>query len=136
MTAVSTTPSTTPTTDGTVGNRKTYLTGKRPGLRVPMREVVLSTGDSVVLYDTWGPYTDRDYEAEVRRGLPALRRRGSPNGGTRSATTAVRCALRTTAASPLTCATSTRCSRRRDGDRCGVPEAEPSRSWRTRAAAS
>jgi phosphomethylpyrimidine synthase len=65
--------STTPTTDGTVRSRKTYLTGDRPGLRVPMREVVLSTGDSVVLYDTSGLYTDAGYEADVRRGLPALR---------------------------------------------------------------
>jgi phosphomethylpyrimidine synthase len=38
-----------------------------------MREVQLSTGDAVVLYDTSGPYTDSDYQADVRRGLPALR---------------------------------------------------------------
>jgi len=40
------------------GSRKTYLSGSRPDLRVPMREVALSTGDTVVLYDTSGPYTD------------------------------------------------------------------------------
>ncbi len=39
------------------GSRKTYLTGSRPDLQVPMREVALSTGDAVVLYDTSGPYT-------------------------------------------------------------------------------
>jgi phosphomethylpyrimidine synthase len=55
------------------GSRKTYLVGSRPDLRVPMREVPLSTGDAVVLYDTSGPYTDSDYQADVRRGLPALR---------------------------------------------------------------
>ena len=53
--------------------RKTYLTGSRPDLRVPMREVLLSTGDSVVLYDTSGPYTDPACETDVRRGLPRLR---------------------------------------------------------------
>ncbi len=49
-----------PTTEGTAfpGSRKTYLQGSREDLKVPMREVVLSTGDSVVLYDTSGPYTD------------------------------------------------------------------------------
>jgi len=54
--------------------RKTYLTSPtRPDMRVPMKEVLLSTGDSVVLYDTSGPYTDPDHEVDVRRGLPPLR---------------------------------------------------------------
>ncbi|HVF06128.1 MAG TPA: phosphomethylpyrimidine synthase ThiC [Frankiaceae bacterium] len=52
---------------------KTYLPGSRPDLRVPMREVRLTTGDSVVLYDTSGPYTDPDVGTDVRRGLPGLR---------------------------------------------------------------
>jgi phosphomethylpyrimidine synthase len=56
------------------GSRKTYLQGSRPDLRVPMREVVLSTGDSVVLYDTSGPYTDPSLRTDVRLGLPALRK--------------------------------------------------------------
>ncbi|MHB8394432.1 MAG: phosphomethylpyrimidine synthase ThiC [Candidatus Dormibacteria bacterium] len=55
------------------GSRKTYLTGSRPDLQVPMREVPLSTGDSVVLYDTSGPYTDPSFQTDVRHGLPALR---------------------------------------------------------------
>ena len=65
-----------PTTSGTPfpGSRKTYLQGSRPDLRVPMREVVLSAGDSVVLYDTSGPYTDTSLRTDVRLGLPALRR--------------------------------------------------------------
>jgi phosphomethylpyrimidine synthase len=54
---------------------KTYLPGSRPDLRVPMREVRLSTGDSVVLYDTSGPYTDPDVATDVRRGLDPLRAR-------------------------------------------------------------
>ncbi|KPM57634.1 phosphomethylpyrimidine synthase ThiC [Frankia sp. CcI49] len=55
------------------GSRKTYLTGSRPDLQVPMREVALSTGDSLVLYDTSGPYTDPGAGVDVRRGLQALR---------------------------------------------------------------
>jgi len=77
MTALDTsTPGSTegPTT-GTAfpGSRKTYLQGSRPDLQVPMRQVVLSTGDSVVLYDTSGPYTDPDLRTDIRLGLPALR---------------------------------------------------------------
>ena len=67
---------TTTSTDGTSfpGSRKTYLQGSRPDLRVPMREVLLTTGDSVVLYDTSGPYTDTSLRTDVRLGLPALRK--------------------------------------------------------------
>jgi phosphomethylpyrimidine synthase len=70
MTAAQLDPS---TSSGVTGSRKTHLTGSRPDLRVPMREVVLTTGDSVVLYDTSGPYTDISQETDVRRGLPPLR---------------------------------------------------------------
>ncbi|MCW2635148.1 MAG: Phosphomethylpyrimidine synthase [Blastococcus sp.] len=63
---------TAPSTIST-GSRKTYLCGPRPDMRVPMREVVLSTGDSVVLYDTSGPYTDPAADTDVRTGLPAVR---------------------------------------------------------------
>ncbi|MFF7992264.1 phosphomethylpyrimidine synthase ThiC [Kitasatospora xanthocidica] len=53
--------------------RKAYREGSRPDLRVPYREVRLTNDKSVPLYDTSGPYTDPAYEADVRRGLPALR---------------------------------------------------------------
>src|SRR3954470_15470646 len=71
MTAVSDTT----TTVGTAfpGSRKTYLQGSRPDLLVPMREVELTTGDSVVLYDTSGPYTDPSLRTDVRLGLPKVR---------------------------------------------------------------
>jgi len=59
----------------TAAFRKTYLPGSREDMRVPMRQVALTTGDSVVLYDTSGPYTDPTYEADVRSGLPRLRER-------------------------------------------------------------
>ena len=57
------------------GSRKTYLAGRlHPALRVPQREVALSNGDVVWLYDTSGPYTDPQASIDVTRGLPALRR--------------------------------------------------------------
>jgi len=55
------------------GSRKTYLPGSRPDIRVPMREVALSTGDRVVLYDTSGPRTDPAISVDVRAGLPRIR---------------------------------------------------------------
>ncbi len=64
-----------PTTENTTppAFRKTHLVGSRPDLRVPMREVNLTTGDKVVLYDTSGPYTDPTVETDIRRGLPTVR---------------------------------------------------------------
>ncbi len=43
---------------GATSFRRAYLTGSRPGVRVPVREVVLASGGSVRLYDTSGPYSD------------------------------------------------------------------------------
>jgi phosphomethylpyrimidine synthase len=52
-----------------------YVTGSRPGVRVPFREVDVDdpATPAVRLYDTSGPYTDHDADIDVRRGLPALR---------------------------------------------------------------
>jgi len=64
------------------GSRKVYLTGSRPDLRVPMREVALAPSrtpqgetpnDPVLLYDTSGPYTDPEAGIDIRRGLKPLR---------------------------------------------------------------
>ncbi len=53
---------------------KTHVAGTiHPGLRVPMRDVRLTNGETVTLYDTSGPYTDPDAAIDVRRGLPAVR---------------------------------------------------------------
>jgi len=52
---------------------KAYRQGSRPDLRVPYREVRLSNGRTVPLYDTSGPYTDPGHTPDVRRGLPLLR---------------------------------------------------------------
>ncbi len=74
-------------------SRKIYVTGSRPDLRVPMREIRQSDtplhapgtaraataasgfepNPPVYVYDTSGPYTDPHARIDIRRGLPALR---------------------------------------------------------------
>lgn len=55
------------------GWHKGYLSGSRPDIRVPVRQVHLTNGNDVTLYDTSGPYTDPNIETDVRRGLAPLR---------------------------------------------------------------
>jgi len=58
----------------TKGNaRRTYAVGSDPSIRVPLREITLTSGASHVLYDTSGPYGDPDVATDVRRGLETLR---------------------------------------------------------------
>lgn len=63
------------------GSKKVYVTGSRPDIKVPMREIELSptTGHfgeeenlPVLVYDTSGPYTDTNYSIDITKGLPAL----------------------------------------------------------------
>ncbi len=55
-------------------SHKVYLTGSRPDVRVPMREVVLSGGEEPLrLYDTSGFHTDPTVAVDVREGLPPIR---------------------------------------------------------------
>lgn len=63
-------------------SRKVYVTGSRPELRVPMREIQLSPTDTadgpqhndpVQVYDTSGPYTDPETTIDLRQGLTPLR---------------------------------------------------------------
>ena len=54
-------------------SKKQYLTGSREDLRVPMREVALTNGETITLYDTSGPYTDPSANIDVRRGLDGVR---------------------------------------------------------------
>jgi phosphomethylpyrimidine synthase len=55
-------------------SRKIYVAGTKPGVRVPMREVLFKEGPPLRLYDTSGLYTDTDYTADLKLGLPPLRR--------------------------------------------------------------
>ena len=59
-------------------SKKTYFTGSRPDIRVPMREVrqsPTSLGDGIALnppialYDTSGPFTDPSVDVNIRRGI-------------------------------------------------------------------
>ena len=63
-------------------SRKIYVTGSRPDIRVPMREI--SQADTptsfggeqnppIYVYDTSGIYTDPAAQIDVRSGLPAIR---------------------------------------------------------------
>jgi phosphomethylpyrimidine synthase len=52
---------------------KGRIVGTRPDLAVPVRDVALTNGEIVSLYDTSGPYTDPTADIDVRKGLADLR---------------------------------------------------------------
>jgi len=63
-------------------SRKIYVTGTRPDIRVPMREILQSSSlsgartqknPSIFVYDTSGPYTDEAVPLDIHNGLPCLR---------------------------------------------------------------
>ncbi|NRF71469.1 phosphomethylpyrimidine synthase ThiC [Aquincola sp. S2] len=54
-------------------SRKVHVDGALPGVRVPMREVALSNGETVTLYDCSGPYSDPAAVIDIRQGLDAPR---------------------------------------------------------------
>lgn len=65
-------------------SRKVYLTGSRPDIRVPVREIRLADTPTafggeknapVFVYDTSGPYTDPNVRIDLRKGLPDVRSR-------------------------------------------------------------
>ena len=62
-------------------SRKVYVTGSRPDIRVPMREIALTAGNPPFrLYDTSGPYTDPNadlvVEGDYQAALTAAQRVG------------------------------------------------------------
>jgi len=66
------------------GSRKVYIAGSQPDIQVPMREIALAPSvirneempnEPVRVYDASGPYTDTNYEADIRKGLPSVRGR-------------------------------------------------------------
>ncbi|NQD36648.1 phosphomethylpyrimidine synthase ThiC [Permianibacter sp. IMCC34836] len=63
-------------------SRKIYVTGSRPDLQVPMREISVTdtptergpeANSAITVYDSSGPYTDPSAQIDIRRGLPRLR---------------------------------------------------------------
>jgi phosphomethylpyrimidine synthase len=54
-------------------SRKIHVPGQQPGVRVPMREIALTNGERVVVYDTSGPYSEPAAVIDVTRGLPDVR---------------------------------------------------------------
>ncbi|AIT62822.1 Phosphomethylpyrimidine synthase [Coxiella burnetii str. Namibia] len=55
-------------------SKKIYCQGKIfPTIRVGMREIQLTNGDSLTLYDTSGPYSDPNISIKSPQGLPRLR---------------------------------------------------------------
>ena len=53
---------------------KSYLNGVvHPDLRVPVRDIALTNGEQVSVYDTSGLYTDPAVNIDVRSGLPSIR---------------------------------------------------------------
>ena len=53
---------------------KSYLSGAiHPALRVPVRDIALTNGEQVSVYDTSGPYTDPAAHIDVRQGLASVR---------------------------------------------------------------
>ncbi|MAX54681.1 MAG: phosphomethylpyrimidine synthase ThiC [Alcanivoracaceae bacterium] len=65
------------------GSRKIYVTGSRPDIRVPMREIrqdptplaegKFENNPPLSVYDTSGPYTDPQVTIDVRKGLEPIR---------------------------------------------------------------
>ncbi len=64
-------------------SKKVYVTGSRKDIQVPMREIALTPTTGIAgerenppvrVYDTSGPYTDADYEVDIRKGLPKIRK--------------------------------------------------------------
>lgn len=72
------------TTGSFPNSRKVYVKGKIHNIDVAMREILLTESkdkdgnvyynEPVTVYDTSGAYTDDDYEVDLSKGLPKLRR--------------------------------------------------------------
>src|SRR5438270_8690763 len=54
-------------------SRKIYASGSDASIRVPMREISLTNGETHTVYDTSGIYTDPAVEHDIRSGLAPLR---------------------------------------------------------------
>ncbi|MEO1817303.1 phosphomethylpyrimidine synthase ThiC [Pseudomonas sp.] len=81
-TAIATSGADSAATQPFPNSRKVYVTGSRPDIRVPMREISLAdtptdfggeTNAPVLVYDTSGPYTDPRANIDLRAGLADVR---------------------------------------------------------------
>jgi phosphomethylpyrimidine synthase len=62
------------TTGALPNSTKGYAEGKlHPNIQVPFREVSLTNGKSIKLYDTSGPYTDNQAHIDLSKGLNPIR---------------------------------------------------------------
>ena len=71
------------TTGAISGSKKVYVKGKIHDIQVGMREIEVSPtklfsgkmveNPPVTVYDTSGPYTDVNYQVDVKKGLPRIR---------------------------------------------------------------
>jgi len=59
--------------ENTAGTSRVYAPGSDPSIRVPMREIALTNGETHTVYDTSGPYGDAALQTDVRSGLDPLR---------------------------------------------------------------
>ncbi|MCT4615627.1 MAG: phosphomethylpyrimidine synthase ThiC [Marinifilaceae bacterium] len=72
------------TTGNFPNSKKIYIKGNIHNIKVAMREISLSdtkdregnliSNPAITVYDTSGPYTDTNYEVDIKRGLPKLRK--------------------------------------------------------------
>ena len=56
-------------------SRKIRVQGMQTGVCVPMREISLTNGEKIAVYDTSGPYTDPTALVDLRKGLETVRSR-------------------------------------------------------------
>ena len=63
------------TRDPLPGSKKVYIQGKLyPEIRVPMREITLSTEEKLLVYDTSGVFTDPAVDIDVTLGITPIRK--------------------------------------------------------------
>jgi len=63
------------TRDPLPGSKKVYIQGKLyPEIKVPMREITLSTEEKLLVYDTSGVFTDPNVDIDVTQGITPIRK--------------------------------------------------------------
>ncbi len=55
------------------GSQKCYISTENFKLQVPFREISLTNGKSLLVYDTSGPYTDSTVSIDINQGIPDIR---------------------------------------------------------------